>query len=664
MANRGFQSNSQSRRGAASGAQQRLLGQLSELVEAHASGSLRDPEMAYRNLMAAGLRHPVLFVNLAQLAMTANSLEEAEQWLEEALKVAPDFAHARVALGIVLRRRGNLQAAIENLEKAIQLEPKAFQPWLTLTVALHDAGLLERARLAAQTALDLNADDAAAHANASMVWLSLDDPLQAEMAARRSIALNPKLPEAHMNLGNALHRLEDWPEAIAAHERAVELRPGFFQAYSNLGNALRANDELEAAVDAFQASIQCCPVYYQAYSNLGITYRALGRFSDGIEACSKALELCPDSADILGNLGILYQEKGDLDQAESYFRRSLSLDSRNSESHYGLASVLLQRESFVEGWQEYEWRFAHNQRHPIVHEPRGFPRWLGPLQRKVEHLVLLHEQGLGDAFQFVRFAPLLRAYADRILFATPIQLRGLLSQADLFDDLLPIEFDADLQASSDLNPENTAWLPLLSAPLHLGIDASSAAVDGSPYLTIDQDRSRYWSSVLKSELGNGDILVGLNWQGNPEHEKTNSRGRSLPLELFSPLAEIEGVRFVSLQKGFGSEQLAGCSFRDRFVACQSEVDAAWDFEDATALMSCCELVISSDTSAAHLAGAIGAPVWILLKKVPEWRWGLSGCTSPWYPTARLFRQHKAGDWTDPVQDICAALQSEIMVAPS
>ena len=207
-------------------------------------------------------------------------------------------------------------------------------------------------------------------------------------------------------------------------------------------------------------------------------------------------------------------------------------------------------------------------------------------------------------------------------------------------------------------------VPLMSVPRLLGLKEEQFA-ETVPYFSIDLGRTEFWRRHLqRGAVSTDQLLIALNWQGNPNHEKTTSRGRSIPLEALAPLADLPGIRFVSLQKGFGSEQLANCSFRNRFVDCQPQVDQAWDFEDAAALMHCADLTISSDTSAAHLAGAIGAKVWILLKRVPEWRWGLTGSTTPWYPTARLFRQAKADVWSAPVAEIRVALEEAILSSNS
>jgi hypothetical protein len=242
----------------------------------------------------------------------------------------------------------------------------------------------------------------------------------------------------------------------------------------------------------------------------------------------------------------------------------------------------------------------------------------------------------------------------------PKPLLSLFSASGLVDQVYPLEVDSGQFA------DDAVWLPLMSIPGLLGLDEACFA-ESVPFLPVDRERCLFWEKRLYLTAGresSEQFMIALNWQGNPEHEKTTSRGRSIPLQSFAPLATLPGVRFVSLQKGYGSEQLDTCSFRHLFVNCQAEVDAAWDFEDAAALMACASLVISSDTSAAHLAGAIGARLWMPLKRVPEWRWGTEGSSTPWYPSAALFRQSVDGDWSGPVAAMRRALAAEIMGLPT
>ena len=628
--------------------------EIQSVLEAHRAGRLETPLEAYRALFARGCLDASVRMNLAQLEIVHGSLGQAASHAQAVATLHPDYTLAWFVLGFAQRRLGQLRSSINSLRTALSLDPQHLGAWICLSVALHDVGELDDALKACDAALQLDAQSAAAWANSSMVYLALGRFDEACSSAKEAIRLDPQLAEAYLNLGNALHASECWDEAIASFQQALALNPGLVPALSSLGNALKADDQLEAAVQVFDQAISLDPSYYQAYSNRAITLRALGRLDEGLVSCRKALKLASKSPDVHSNHGVLLHESGQLQEAEKAFRRAIKLQSDHAEAQFCLAMVLLQQGSFAEGWQRYEWRFEHNSRHPIVRELSEVPTWDGSTQSPVPELVLLHEQGLGDSFQFIRFAGLLRPFVDRLVFSCPKPLHGIVESSGLVDAVLPLDFPSD-QLSSE-----SRVLPLMSVPrlLQLTTDHASSLV---PYLPVDPSRVEFWSQQLHGRgSGPGSFLIALNWQGNPAHEKTTSRGRSLPLEALAPLASLPGVRFVSLQKGYGSEQLQACSFRDLFVSCQEAVDRAWDFEDSAALMQCADLVISSDTSAAHLAGAIGAPLWIPLKQVPEWRWGLLGGETPWYPTARLFRQKQPGDWSGPVLEMRSALEQEIL----
>jgi tetratricopeptide (TPR) repeat protein len=638
-----------------------LVDQLQKLLQDHAAGLLDDPLKSYQALYDSGFQHPILFLNLAQLELGSGDLLRADQLLDQALKLQPALAIAWALRGTVQRRLGQFQESVDFLERALSIDPQNFPACLTLSVVLHDQSHFSEALSVSLKALELDPGSAAAYANHSMIQLALGDECGAELSARQAIEKDPSLPEAYLNLGNALHAQEQWSAAIDAHREALCLRPSFAPALSSLGNALRADDQLDLAEEAFQRAIAADPNYYQAYSNLAITQRGLGKLDQALETCLVAIDKSPMHADIHGNLGIIHHERGDWQSAEDSLRCALALSPDHSESHFSLASLLLQQGRYSEGWKEYEWRFTHNERHPIVREVSDRQRWLGPLaQPRLSEIILLHEQGLGDSFQFVRFAPLLRRYAKRIVMTCPKPLMSLVAASGLVDQVFEIETESSQFA------KDSVWLPLMSVPGVLGVPEASFS-ESVPFLPVDPERRDFWNKRLhQTNIRNGanNFIIALNWQGNPEHEKTTSRGRSIPLEAFRALATLPQVRFVSLQKGYGSEQLESCGFRDHFVDCQEEVDAAWDFEDAAALMDCASLVISSDTSAAHLAGAIGARLWMPLKRISEWRWGTEGSITPWYPTATLFRQTLDGDWSGPVEAMRRALELEIMQGSS
>lgn len=251
------------------------------------------------------------------------------------------------------------------------------------------------------------------------------------------------------------------------------------------------------------------------------------------------------------------------------------------------------------------------------------------------------EQGLGDTLQFIRCAPLLRQRFARLVLHGHRKLAALLLEAGLID----------AHRSDPVESAGSPWIPLLSLPAILGLHPGSP-VNRDPYLRVDPERVQAWQQRLGPCTG---LRLAINWQGDPRHERLASRGRSLPLEAMAPLARVPGVQLVSMQKGPGQEQRASCSFRQAFVTAQEQVDAAWDFRETAAILMTCDLVISSDTALAHLAGALGRPTWLLLPRHPEWRWERDGERTGWYPCMRLFHQSSPGDWSGVLERVMEAL---------
>ena len=300
---------------------------------------------------------------------------------------------------------------------------------------------------------------------------------------------------------------------------------------------------------------------------------------------------------------------------------------------------------YKNGWEEYEWR--HKRENPSA--PYANPRcqrWEAKHQPKNQQLLLVAEQGLGDTLHFMRYAIALRNQKMKVSLCAQPNLHTLI-QASGID-------------SSPLSPEQAnqvtegQWLPLLSTPRHLNVSPKKPIIT-EPYIKTTDKLISKWGVVLSSEK---HPIIGINWQGNPEIETKDLRGRSLALETFAPITRSRKVSLLSLQKGYGSEQLENCTFRDHFVSCQEKINDTWDFLETAAIIDNCDLVITSDTSIAHLAGGMGKATWVLLHKVPDWRWGLEGENTFWYPSMRLFRQKIPGNWDEVMEQVAKALQEK------
>ena len=431
---------------------------------------------------------------------------------------------------------------------------------------------------------------------------------------QRCLRLDPANPEAHANLGLVQHeqkgRIE---EAIRCFLRALELRPDHVEAHANLANALLEQGELEAALRSYRQAIAINPGFSDAYKNYG-----------------NALLIA-----------------GDLQAALAAYRRAVQLRPAHPEANKNLAMAELLIGDYRNGLARYEARFqCRADRHILSAVPPG-PRWNGEPLAAGSRLLLVSEQGLGDTLQFMRYALPLRRQGLAISLCAPSRLHGLIQASGI--DAAP------------LSPEQASavgvgmWVPMLSLARHLNVSPAEPIVT-APYIHTGADRLERWRRRLAGERR---PIIAINWQGNPAQERSIATGRSLPLSAFAPIAALEGVSLLSVQKGPGSEQLQRCGFRDRFVSCQELVEATWDFEETAAILASCDLVISSDTAVAHLAGGMGRPTWLLLKAIPEWRWGLEGEGCFWYPSMRLCRQRRIGDWPELMERLASDLAGRL-----
>ncbi|MHA3960268.1 glycosyltransferase family 9 protein [Synechococcus sp. LTW-G] len=356
------------------------------------------------------------------------------------------------------------------------------------------------------------------------------------------------------------------------------------------------------------------------------------------------------------NLGLSLHHSGKIAAAIRAYRQALQLSGHEerpsptwTSANRNLAQDLLLIGQFEEGWQRYEDRLRTSQ-NSLFHSRCDAP-WSGVCdQRPLTRLVLFAEQGLGDTFMFCRFATQLQNRLD-----VPVSLVCQNALVNLLDRGTGI--DAVVSNSNDptLKEPGSLWCPLLSLPHRLKLDPSTLSSDG-PYIQVDPSMVELWRQRLQRQPGRR--LIGLHWQGNPNHEGSlYTRGRSMPFKHFEPLKQLNDVEFVSLQKGFGSEQRTDtCQLP--FVRGQDGVSHSMDFIDTAAIISNCDLVISADSGVVHLAGALGIPTWVALRHIPEWRWGLHGDRTPWYPSVRLYRQPTHGRWDVVIQAMQTSWQQQ------
>ncbi|HEV3078869.1 MAG TPA: tetratricopeptide repeat protein [Gemmataceae bacterium] len=610
----------------------RALRSKPDFAEAHSNlgnillemGQLDQAIQCYQHAIRLKPRFADAHSNLGNALRQQGKLDEALASLQQCLRVKSDFADAHNHMGSVLRDQGKLEDAVTRYKMAVRLKPDHVAAHSNLGNALREQGKLEEAAASLEEALRLqpNFVDALSHlGNVRRDQGRLNDAVALYQEALR---INPDFAEAHNNLGVVLREQGNMEEAVWRYRQALRLKPNFAAAQSNLAAALLQRGETAEAVGMLEQVIGRAPSFPDAYRELGNALAEQDRLDEAVASFQQALRLQPHHAEAQNNLGVALGKQGKLTEAVATFREALRSYPDNSELHYNLGTHLLLLGDFEQGWAEYEWRWRTKE---VAPRPFMQPLWDGAaLNGKT---ILLHaEQGLGDTLHFIRYAPRVKECGGTVVAEVQPVLMHLLARSPGVDQLV---------AAGSRLPPFDVHAPLLSLPAIFRTTAATVPAD-VPYVFADPSLEQKWHEELSAGQG---FKIGISWQGNPKHKR--DRQRSFALAELAPVARIPGLKLLSLQLGKGHEQLAALGGRFAVTDLGSRFDPA-SFADAAAVLKNLDLVITVDTALAHLAGALGVPVWVALSFVPDWRWLLSREDSPWYPTARLLRQTTPGDW--------------------
>ncbi|GJL81593.1 MAG: hypothetical protein DHS20C01_12270 [marine bacterium B5-7] len=579
--------------------------------------------------------------NLGNTYAALGQIEQARAAYDRALKIDEKRPEAANSLALFLHRQGNTQDAIEVLLKSISLSP--------------DYGF--------------------SHGNLGLFYQVQGRQEEAIGAYQLAIEKDPRNANYHLNLSQLYYDRHEWDKALAACRRAIILDSKSAAAYNNLGSVLRELGQPEQALSAFSTALQLDSKSASIYFNLGAVNQNLQQYTDARENFEQAVVLSPDWPSALMNLASMCVKSGDFDDAIKHYSRAIKLDNNpylasaftgrgavhtrlsrwqdaladfeaairetpdHPDAHFANGILNLKLGRFNVGWREYEWRFAANSTSMNINANWHQPEWDGSTFRG-KTLLVHHEQGLGDAIHFIRYLPGIKELGGKVILRCGPPLFRLFESVEGIDERFSRKERSELeQATYDLQ------VPLMSVPHLLGTRFDSIPAD-VPYLTVDDELVASWRERAQTS----GFKVGLVWEGNPDQGDNNNR--SCRLDDFAPLADVSGVTFYSLQVGEASAQAksppAGMEFVDF-------TDNFTDMADTAALIKNLDLVITIDTSVAHLAGALGHPVWVVLWTNCCWRYLLDRNDSPWYPTMRLFRQHVTGDWTQPIQQITEEL---------
>jgi tetratricopeptide (TPR) repeat protein len=540
-----------------------------------------------------------------------------------------------VERALTLHRAGSVAEAAQLYAQAIAREPENADAHYYLAMIFCQQGRLSEAIPLLRKVIDTNPENGRAH-NLLGRAQHLSGELEAALASFDAAALHqPEFADAHGNRGSVLSDLGRQAEAVESYDRALKLNPASFEDWCNRGAALHALNHDEDALASFDQAIALNPRVAEVHINRGNILSTLDRFEDAVAAYDRAIALNPKIAQAFAHKGLTLKNLGRLDEARTLIEQAIAMQPNDPAIAFALAQVLLLRGEWKQAWPYYE-RRAQMANPP--YQPLLSPRWNGEGPDH-QRLVIVTEQGLGDAIQFGRYATLLAGRGHAVTVLTRPLLQPLLSTLEGVERVVI--------STEELarDPRPFRWIPLMSVPRALHITPIAVPAQAA-YLAARSDRVAAWSE----RLGKEGFKIGLAWQ-------SARRDRSAPLSAFAPLAAIKGVRLISLQKEPGSTQIGQVAFADQIERPTDETDTGADaLLDTAAIMMNLDLIVSVDTMAAHLAGALGRPVFVGLRQIADWRWLMVGDDSPFYPTMRLFRQGTLGDWQGVFHRIAAAIR--------
>lgn len=633
----------------------------------HRAGELQQAEAIYRAVLARDPQHADALHLLGLIASENGNHDTAAALIVRAIQLqGPEPVYCS-NLGVALSREGKFDQAIACYRQALRGNPSDAETWARLGRAEFGLGHFDDATDAYERSIGQAPGEAEVHYELATVFRARGLVEAAERHYRRAVEIQPEFVQAHFELGNLLYASGRHADAAVAYRSVTNLQPGHAEAWYNLGVAYTAREQFPEALKAYREALRWRPDYAEAHNNLGVLLQTYRRLDEAVREYRKAIAGAPGSVDARYNLGLLLQERDELNEAAEVYEqllehkpdhtesinnlgnvllalghpeeamdaywRALTIDPVFAEARWNIAIVQLLLGKYREGWRGYEWRFR--QKHH-VRRPFDQPLWDGkPLNGR---RILLHaEQGLGDTLQFIRYAPLVKALGGVVIVESQEPLVDLLATVPGIDRRI---------ARGEPYPEYDCQAPLLSLPHLLGTTLDTVPRD-LPYLKANPRLVERWGKTIQRQTAK-TLRVGLTWSGNPDHKM--NRFRSLNEEALLSLKDIPGVALFSLQKGeTASKQAASLGMMSLETESTSLCDTA-------AIIANLDLVISVDTSIAHLGGALGKPVWTLLAFAPDWRWMLGREDCPWYPTMRLFRQSLRGDWSG----VMARVRSELM----
>jgi tetratricopeptide (TPR) repeat protein len=565
----------------------------------------------------------------AQLLLQGGGHAAAAAILEEVVTSQPQLAIGWYKLGNAQRLLNRADAALASYQRAVDLNPLYGAALCNRGVVLMAIGRPRDALASFERAINADPADHLASYNYALAQIGLDDRSGALESLNKAIALHPDYFDAYLSRAGLYAEDRDLNAALTDLDRACSLRPELSIAFLRRANTFAELRRWTEALRDYDKTLQLDPSDYIAHLHRGNVCREMGRFDEALRNFDQAIEL--DAARIEGhfNRGLVLEQLGRVPEALGSFERAIAIQPDWATAQHSRALALLLLGDFAQGFAAYEWRWKNR----VTIDPQTYrgaiPLWDGVQNLQGKSILVFSEQGLGDTLQFSRYVNLVAAKGPRVIFEVQQPLLELMQRCKGADAVI---------SPAESVPSLDFKCPLMSLPRLLGttLDTIPAA---APYLTADPQRLRRWQVRLKDAKR---PRIGLTWSGNPNHPEDRYRSVALSALIEALPREFD---YFCLQREVRAADRAVLETNPGIRDIES------DFPDTAALCECMDLVLSTCTSIAHLAGALGRPLWLLLPFNADWRWLLDRSDSPWYSTARLYRQSKLGDWTEPLKRI-------------
>ena len=586
-------------------------------------------------------------INLSSIYKEIGSMEQALETILKALYIKPNDTFAIISLCNIHKALGNHEEALESIIGFLEHKPDNPEILLHLGIIYRDLGKLDEAVESTLKCIELNPNNPDALLNLGILYKDLGKLDEALESTVRCLEVNPDNPDTLLNLGSIYKDQEKFDQALESTLRSLDLNPDNPITYMNLGSIHQSLGNLGEALKYTLKSIEIDAENAVALLNLGSIYKNLGNADKALTPTLNSLAISPNNPNALLNLGTIYKDLGDFENSHICYDKALKIRPNHDSTIYNLSLLNLLCGNYEIGWKQYELRFQSKQ--VSAHAEPRCPQWNGIFPERPSPLVIVTEQGIGDSLQFMRYVQPMRELGFEITICAEPKLHGLIIESGI--DSSPISSKEAQQITQGY------WMPLISIPGYLKVSPKNY-ITNETYLKTSAVLKEKWSQLFAEQK---KPIVGINWRGNrPDSVKKN---RNIPTSLFREIVNNSTANFVSVQRDSKQQEIEDIFSSRGCLRVQAEIseiansDTSRGFLEYASIIVNCDIIITNDTTLAHLAAGMGVNTWVLLEKTPEWFWGLSGKTSFWYPSARLYRQTHRNKWEDLMADIAKELEA-------